>query len=133
MCVNRVSQVTFWTQFTYIFAVSLIKISILLLYRSIFVTPRFRLITSALGGFILLWTVAFFFASLFQAWPISLNWYPEESGSVVNEFHLYLALACTELALDAVILTLPWTAIWKLHMKTSRKWIVSGIFTLGWL
>ena len=81
----------------------------------------------------LFWTISFFFASVFQAWPISRNWYPEIPGTMIDEFAMYLALACTELILDFVTLVLPWTVIWKLHMKTSRKWMVSGIFTLGGL
>ena len=127
------NQVTFWTQYPYIFAVSLIKISILLFYQSVFTTQRFRLATNVLGGVVLLWTIAFFFASVFQAWPISRNWNPEEPGTMIDEFAMYLALACTELVLDVVILTLPWTVIWGLHMKTNRKWLVSGVFTLGGL
>ena len=44
---------------------------------------------------------------------------------------MYLALSCTELVLDVIILTLPWTVIWNLHIDTGRKWTISGIFTLG--
>lgn len=126
-------QVTFWNQFPYILAVSIIKISILLFYRSIFSTRRFDIISNIISAIIALWTTAFFFASLFQAWPISKNWISDEPGSMIDELSMYLALACTELVLDVIILTLPWTVIWSLHIDTSKKWIVSGIFTLGGL
>lgn len=46
---------------------------------------------------------------------------------------MYLALACSELALDVITLTLPWTVIWRLHMKTSQKLSILGIFMLGGL
>ncbi|KAM0795055.1 hypothetical protein BDR22DRAFT_872508 [Usnea florida] len=124
-------KVTFWNQFPYIFAVSITRISILLLYQSLFPTRRFRIITNIIGLIILLWTIAFFFASLFQAWPISKNWSPDEPGTTVNEFSLYIALACTELVLDVVVLALPWPVVWRLQMDSSRKWKVSGIFALG--
>ena len=131
LCKQFYIQATFWNQFPYIVAVSIIKISILLFYRSLFSTRRFRIITNVLGVVILLWTFAFFFASMFQAWPISKNWFPEQPGTIIDEFSMYLALACTELVLDVVILALPWTVIWRLPLAKSRKWIVSGIFTLG--
>ena len=124
-------QITFWTQFPYILAVSLIKVSILLFYRSIFTTRTFRMVVNIFGLIIFLWTVAFFFASLFQAWPISQNWVSTPNGKMVDEFRLYLVLACTELILDVAILTLPWFVIWKLQMKASRKWQVLGMFMLG--
>lgn len=128
------NQVTFWTQFTYLFAVSLIKISILLFYKSIFgTTRRFAIAVNVLGVSVLLWTITFFFASLFQAWPIQKNWYPELPGTTINEFAMYWSAAVTELFLDIATLILPWTIIWKLHLSTSRKWIVSGIFMLGGL
>ena len=70
---------------------------------------------------------------MFQAWPISKNWYPDEPGITIDEFSMYIALACTELVLDVVVLALPWPVVWRLHMDTSRKWRVSGMFTLGGL
>ena len=126
-------QVTFWNQFPYIFAASIIKISILLFYQSIFSTRSFRITSNILAAIVLLWTIAFFFASLFQALPISKNWFPEEPGHTVDELSMYLALACTELVLDVLILTLPWTMVWRLQMNSTRKWIICGIFALGGL
>lgn len=94
-------------------------------------TPKFRLAVNILCAVLLLWTVAFFFASLFQAWPISYNWNGDQSGHTINEISMYLALACSELALDVIALTLPWTVIWRLQMKISRKISISGMFLLG--
>ena len=126
-------QVTIWNQYPYIFAVSVIKISILLFYQSIFATQRFRNIANVIGAVVVLWTIAFFFTSLFQAWPISKNWNSKGSGASINVFSMYLAMACTELVHDVLILTLPWTVIWTLRINTKQKWLVSGIFTLGGL
>ena len=124
-------KVTFGTNFPYILAVSVIKISILLFYRSVFPTKKFLLLTNIIGAAVLLWTIAFFFAALFQAWPISMNWDHDQSGKMINYSAMYFAQASTELALDVIILTLPWTVIWTLRLPTVRKWMVSGIFTLG--
>ncbi|KAL9102100.1 MAG: hypothetical protein Q9187_009165, partial [Circinaria calcarea] len=111
------NQITFATQFTYIFAVSLIKISILLFYKSIFTTPRFAIAADTFGVGVVLWTITFFFATLFQASPIPKNWYPSLPGSTIDEFAMYWAAAATELFLDVATLILPWTIIWKLRMN----------------
>lgn len=124
-------QVTFWTQFPYIFAVSHIKLSVLLFYRSIFSTPKFRRTVDILCIILLLWTIAFFSATLFQAWPISYNWNGYQRGHTINEISMYLGLACSELVLDVIALALPWTVIWRLQMKTSRKLWILAIFMLG--
>lgn len=94
---------------------------------------KFRITTNIVAAIVLLWTIAFFFASLFQALPISKNWYPDKPGHMIDEFSMYLALACTELVLDVLILTLPWTMVWRLQIDSARKWIICGIFTLGGL
>ncbi|KAI4143777.1 MAG: hypothetical protein LQ340_006875 [Diploschistes diacapsis] len=81
---------------------------------------------------LLLWTIAFFFASLFQALPISSNWDPNiQPQSEINEQDMYNALACTELVTDVVILIMPLTMIWRLRLKASKKWALSGVFLLG--
>ena len=127
-------KVTFWTQFPYIFAISFIKISILQLYKRVFPTKRLCLIANLMGGIIIAWTIAFFFASLFQASPISYNWNSVgQSGTTVDELALYTGLAGSELILDVATLVLPWSVVWKLHMSTCRKWFVSSVFTLGGL
>ena len=68
---------------------------------------------------------------MFQAWPISKNWDYDEPGTVIDDVAMYFAQASSELALDIIILILPWTVVWSLRLPTARKWMVSGIFTLG--
>ena len=124
---------TFWTQFPYIWSISCIKLSILLLYRRIFTTPKFRIAVNVVGVIVILWTIAFFFASVFQAWPISYNWDPFQPATTIDEVTMYLALASSEMILDVIVLSLPWAVIWRLKMTTARKWTVIGIFMLGGL
>ena len=80
-----------------------------------------------------LWTIAFFFATLFQAWPISYNWESSGDGYTINEAAMYNGLACTELITDIMILVMPLFVIWKLQLKTSKKWAISATFLLGGL
>ena len=81
---------------------------------------------------VILWFVAFFFATMFQALPLSVIW-TEKPGKVINQFAMYIATAAIEMFLDVITLAMPWPVIWMLRMDTSQKWAVSGIFMLGGL
>ncbi len=126
-------QVTFATQFTYLFAVSLIKISILLFYKRIFITRRFAISVNIVGAFLVVLSITFLVWHVGQDWPISYNWFPQQPATSIDEFAMYIAAASIELLLDVITLIMPLTVIWTLHLDTSRKWIVSGIFMLGGL
>ena len=74
---------------------------------------------------VLVWTVAFFFANLFECWPLWVNWtnFGTAEGYCVNTTTLYLAQAWSDVLTDgkvcldhqikpsnlltAIILTLP--------------------------
>lgn len=50
---------------------------------------------------------------------------------MINGLAMSIAQAVLDLVLDVATLVLPWTIIWKLHLKTSRKVMVIGVFMLG--
>ena len=130
---NPFSKVLFALQFTYIAAVALVKISILLFYRRIFCTPAFRRQVNIVLATVCMWFIAIFFATLFQVKPISVNWTAEKADYMINEYAMYTASAVIEMLLDIVTLILPWPIIWNLQIDTKRKWHLCGIFLLGGL
>ncbi|KAF2232749.1 hypothetical protein EV356DRAFT_568444 [Viridothelium virens] len=125
----------FALQFVYITSVTLIKLSILLFYRRIFPTPRFKVTVSIVCGFVLAWFVTFSFATLFQTIPISNNWASHGSsnahGRTIRLDDMYTANSALEITLDIVTLCLPLFVVWRLQMCPSQKLVVSGIFLLG--
>ena len=84
---------------------------------------------------VMMWFVAFFFATLLQELPISGNWAVSEisnlSKNVISIYGRVTTTAVLELMLDIITLLLPLFEIWKLQMRSSQKWQVSGIFLLG--
>ena len=114
---------------------TLIKLSILLLYKRIFTTPRFRAIVKIVCTIVILWFITFFFTTLFQTFPISNNWNPKGNinvaGTVINVYAMYVTTAVTDVVLDITILTLPCAVIWRLQMRRAKKILLSGIFLLG--
>ena len=122
-------QMAFAIQFVYIFAVAPVKISVLLFYRRIFGTRKFGIALMTVGVVVVLWTIAFFFATLLQAWPISFNW--THIGTPTDFPVMYWVCAATDIFLDVITLALPLPMIWGLQMSQKRKWMVTGIFGLG--
>jgi hypothetical protein len=80
---------------------------------------------------VIMWAITFFFATLFQSWPISGNWQIPPSGQTMNTFAMFVAAGVLEIVTDVVTLALPMFPIWNLHIKTREKWVLSGIFLLG--
>lgn len=80
------------------------------------------------------WTLAFFFANLFECVPISVNWTGTGGAPppiCINETPMYYAEAYSDVATDLLILITPIPMIWTLQMATARKVAVSGVFLLG--
>ncbi|MCJ1249410.1 hypothetical protein MMC30_006634 [Trapelia coarctata] len=124
------NKVLFAVQFCYLANVALVRFSILLFYTQLFPSRKFRLTVYAMNTVICLWFVAFFFATLFQALPISLNW-NMQPGTTINRYAMYTATAATETILNIATLVFPWPIVWRLKIDTKYKRLVSGIFLLG--
>ncbi|KAL8919491.1 MAG: hypothetical protein Q9208_006776 [Pyrenodesmia sp. 3 TL-2023] len=106
---------------TIMFAVtiSLIKVSTLLLYKRLFITPRF---CQACNG------------SMFSSKPISSSWElpSHTTGHSVIDYPVFLlSLAAINTTFDLIVVCLPLFVISRLHLDKRRKWAVAGIFLLG--
>ncbi|MCJ1345873.1 hypothetical protein MMC31_004082 [Peltigera leucophlebia] len=113
--------------------VGLNKISVLLLYKRIFVNKGFQIMVWCSIGIVTAWTVAFTFALLFSCMPISSHWDPTIAFTCVNEISLFTAALSTDVITDGLILLLPIYNVWQLQMPLHRKIAVICIFLLGGL
>lgn len=116
-------------QFFYIFAVSLVKLSILFFYGRIFSSGRLPVTVKILIVITIAWLISFFFATLFQAWPIWCNWVYCEPTT--NYPVMYMVCTSTDIVLDICILCLPAFFINKLQMSKGKKVGLAAIFGLG--
>lgn len=120
---------------TYALTITMVKISILALYRRIFSTPGFRLVSLLVGCACVSWFVVTLFTDLFQCRPFSAAFDPE----LMFTYHCiglqayYYGILVANLALDLVILYLPLHMVWRLKLPTKQKLSLSGIFLLGCL
>ncbi|KAF2090115.1 hypothetical protein K490DRAFT_35390, partial [Saccharata proteae CBS 121410] len=122
-------QLNFSGEFNYIFAITNVKLSILLLYKSIFITRRLHIIINCVAGIVLAWALGFFLNQFFLCKPISDNW---------NHFELckdplkpYIANAVSNTLIDITILTIPALGVWSMRLSTKQKFHIVLSFGLG--
>ncbi|CAG8956368.1 hypothetical protein HYFRA_00003750 [Hymenoscyphus fraxineus] len=122
-------------QLSQMLAIGPTKISMLLLYRRIFRGKIFDYVTYTLIILVSVWTVAFFFANMFECVPISESWKnaPGLGGNphCIDAIPMYLSQVYSDVILDAMILVVPIPLIWKLRLPTKQKIAVSSIFLIG--
>ena len=109
------------------------KCSILFFYRRIFRGTAFSIVNWTTLGLVVAWMIAFFFAILFSCTPIgkSLENYPHPVVKCIDQDTLFYVGAGSDIAIDFIILFIPWPFIWKLQMSTKNKIAVTSIFFLG--
>ncbi|QSZ35672.1 hypothetical protein DSL72_006794 [Monilinia vaccinii-corymbosi] len=122
------------SQLLIVVALGALKLSVLMLYRRIFIGKTFNTISIILCITIVAWTVSFFFATLFECgrdfgllWQ-SLKTFRQDCGKYK---YIQLGHAASDVATDLLVLALPLPVIWKLHMTKDRKIGLSFIFMLG--
>lgn len=125
------AQVLFGSQFFLIFSIIFVKVSIVLFYREIFSTRKFRVVTNVAFAVLAATLIALFFVTLFQDHPISRNW--TGNGTTIDFPVLYIFEAALETAYDIAVLCLPLPMIGGLQLSPKRKWAVIGMFWLGGL
>lgn len=128
---RNILQVLFIMQFFHHVAIFFVKLSLVLFYKTIFPTPKFTIAANTTIVVLVAWIVAFFFATLFQDHPISRNW--GTNGTTIDYPLFYTIENCTDIFLDIWILCMPLPVIKNLHMNKKKKWLLGGIFSLGFL
>lgn len=116
-----------------VYTISLVatKISILLLYRSIFPGRGFALATDIVGAFVLAWGIAVILVSIFSCNPVRGFWDFSVQATCINTQLFYMGNSVPNIAMDVIILSLPIKNVWDLQMSMRQKFVVSGLFLLG--
>lgn len=128
---TKISQTSFASEIIYSICLPLIKVSILLLYRSIFPTRGFAIATNVVGAIVVAWGIACLLVSIFSCVPIHGFWDLTVPSKCINTREFFLGNAIPNITMDVIILALPMGKIWYLQMSKGRKFAVSGIFLLG--
>jgi hypothetical protein len=132
--ITNVLKYYFLGEIFYVVALGISKISILFLYLRVFPSKSFRMLTYSVMGLSVAYTIAFFFATTFQCWPISLAWTQWDGlhEGHCNDIHLQGWIAAAiNIALDAIVMILPMKHLAMLNMSLKKKIMVMSMFGVG--
>ncbi|KAH7131010.1 integral membrane protein [Dactylonectria macrodidyma] len=108
------------------------KLSILLMYVTVFPIRRMMLACRALGIFIILWNIGGVLGGLLVCRPISMNWdQTTPGGKCGNQPMYYMALGIINILVEVTLLGLPFPVLYKLQMPLRKKLVVFGMFSVG--
>lgn len=114
-----------------ILGLGLIKSSILVLYKKIFDVRKFKLVIYAMLGFVIAWTISFFFSHLFTCYPITVFLEPYYGNKCVDTIPMFMSLLFTDVVADVAILILPIPMVLGVQLPMKQKLAVIGMFSLG--
>ena len=103
----------------------------LLYYKRIFRTKFFERAVWIVLVVVGLWGLAFFFATLFQSYPITQFWDLTDTTGVSDFTTMYLVEIASNLALDLFILCMPVPVIHRLQLERKKKWGLVALFWSG--
>ncbi|KAI1850712.1 hypothetical protein JX266_003994 [Neoarthrinium moseri] len=129
---GTVLQVLFGFQILYLWALALVKLSVLFFYLRVFVEPRTKLAVKITIGIVLLWAVGHTLGMVFACSPIPFQWDPTiVGGSCGNLITLYAVLITTNIITDLMVMALPMHTVWHLKMRMAEKVGLTACLTLG--
>lgn len=111
-----------------------VKISILLFYRRLFMVKSFKIASAIMITIVAGWAASFTMAMIFQCNPPSYFWrlleeeYPQHC---IQVFVMYQGLAVSDLVLDVLVLALPIPVVVSLQLPWKTKIKVIDVFMLG--
>ncbi|OTB02915.1 hypothetical protein M426DRAFT_322160 [Hypoxylon sp. CI-4A] len=118
-------------------ALGTLKGGVVMFYRRIFISTWFRRASLAILIIIAAWTVAFFFATLFECNGKNLDnlWKSIQTFKTVcyKYKEIQLGHCISDVATDLIVLSMPLPDIWKLRTTVRQKVLLSLIFLIGLL
>ncbi|KAI9807243.1 MAG: hypothetical protein M1825_005961 [Sarcosagium campestre] len=111
--------------------ISLFKISILLLYRRVFVGPWIRKGSLVLIWFLVAFTITLVGKDVFACIPLHKQWEPSVPGYCINLRATYYWASAIFLLTDIMVLVMPMPLVWQLQISKKQKIGLSLIFGLG--
>lgn len=110
---------------------TIIKLSILLMYRRLFPSRAIGVAVKVLGGISITWALTYIVIISLQCMPLQKWWQPATEGTCLDLFAIYLGNAIPNIFTDVLILVLPITQVWRLQVRLWQRIVLIGIFLLG--
>ena len=108
-----------------------VKLTFLLQYYRALGTKQNRRLILIAGAIVVSWSVSQVFVQIFICTPVSAFW--EGGGKCIPNIPQWYINAGGNILTDIMILLLPLPIIWQLKLVKGQKFILVGIFCLGFL
>ena len=127
---TKLETLTVLSQYT--LTITIVKLSILILYRRIFSTVAFKRTTPIVGAAVMLWFIVALFTNLFQCRPLQAAFDLELlfTDQCIHLQAYYWGVTASNLCIDVFMLYMPLHMVWGLKLPTRQKIALSGIFLL---
>lgn len=122
------------TSIVYGAVILLTKLSILLLYRRVFVATSGTFLDWLLRGFMAILILFYFSTDIVKIWeclPRESIWNKSVKGTCVNVSALLNTSGLFNTITDVMILLIPVKSVWSLQMDLQRKLGIMAVFTVG--
>ncbi|OTA92446.1 hypothetical protein M434DRAFT_387244 [Hypoxylon sp. CO27-5] len=125
-------QTIFVVEIVYSVGFTLIKLSIMALYRQLFPTRLMFICTRLLAIFVIMWGVALTLVSIFSCNPIRGFWDIDlEDKKCIDTQWFFIGNSIPNILADICLLCLPMRDVWTLQLGIRYKIIISVLFALG--
>ncbi|KAI1207671.1 uncharacterized protein F4807DRAFT_462474 [Annulohypoxylon truncatum] len=134
--VRQILLNVFFGEMAYGISFTLVKLSIITLYRQLFPTRFMLASTMVLAVVVIMWGIAVVLVSIFSCNPIRGFW-----DSVLPDYNVptkcidskwfYIGISISNILTDAILLCLPMRDVWRLRLPWHSKLTISGVFALG--
>ena len=127
----QLRKIGYFFPIVFVLTPPVIKISLLLLYRRIFISRRLFFMIYAVGAVITVWAIAAGAVSIFECTPISASWLG--GGHCVDLKLDATAYLIVDILTSFVVWAMPIPMVWKLHLSTGHKIALTIVFLMGLL
>ncbi|KAI1136502.1 hypothetical protein F5Y05DRAFT_110213 [Hypoxylon sp. FL0543] len=124
-------QTIFVVEIIYSVGFTLIKLSIMALYRQLFPTRLMFICTRFLAAFVIMWGLALTLVSIFSCNPIRGFWDIDIGAKCIDTQWFFIGNSIPNIIADICLLCLPMRDVWTLQLGVRSKIIISGLFALG--
>ena len=112
---------------------TVVKMSVLLFYVRVFrIVLVYRVIFWIVAFLIISWGIAINFLAIFACTPVHRYWDPTVPGTCLNKNLTFLGATVPNIVIDFILLVLPIPMLWRLHVETSTKFALVGVFSAGY-
>lgn len=122
----------FWAvEIGYLINITLIKISMMLLYGRIFETLGWQRLVRYTMIICVVKVIAFLFPLIFQCQPINAIWDSSVKASCLDVTAISFVGTGISISEDLIFLVLPIPTLWGLKLDRARRILLIGLFSVG--